>query len=932
MKGLLRSVIDFGGISQVDMISNFQKLMRSHIEWDQPADTRIFEFLKGYFHSSLEMPAPQTIKDYFEARRDEECRERVGDFENHPTHKGTNYTFLLKNTVEEQFRIRAVQYLKEAQEIINKGLVVENEKKQGLREGINHFVKKAHELISYESDAKIEGDIREDGELIKKMYEEAESNKALAWGKFCGLNGIDKVIRGIKKGEMWVHAAFTGELKTSFSLNWAYNLVTRYRSNVLYVTLEMPYEQVSLMIHVMHTSNGKYTDPRSKDYSPCAPLDYDKVKAGTLTAEEKVFYGSVIDDFYNNPEYGRFKLWGPDEDVTTDDIQMYTELKHQEVEVHLLIIDHGGLIEPRKKRRNKDYTVELNSVLRDTKKMALHFNHGEKIPILLLFQINREGKESADKNEGRYKLRHLSYANECLVEGTLVRTNQGLVPIELVNPGSSVWSSTGWKTVLGNLSNGTKSLITVEAVNGLRLTVTRDHLFRTLDPSGLSWTKANGLLGKYLLIDFCGGLTEIEPCRLPELTIAKYEKANGEQGTPLLTPRVMTTDLAYLIGSHDGDGKKDDDYRVGWTGNRLELQVRRSIQDKFLSCFGHPLSVTHSPSRSGSFDLSKWSKPLHRWFTLVGMDRCPSVSPYILCSGSNFQGAYLKGLWDTDGSINNQGNLALGMSSDKVNLLQQVQVMLLGLGVSCYLGQDTQVVEGVPHSRHTIWITSRAAKQRFLEVTGGFTEDHKQQRLQESLLLDRCERQLWPVGFLYLKVYTRYTGKGITKMPKRCRVAAKRATSGDPLVQQRALEDLLDNLIHIQGSKDLDLLRRLLKTTLPVQVVSVTPCGSGPVYDLEVTGDHEYSTGGVLTHNCERSADVITTTYLNDEHRKNGTTMFDCLKRRDGIPFQPFMARIHWGSRRIGDCDQFKGQNDQGMSIDDLRAGQGLGNNMFQGI
>jgi replicative DNA helicase len=422
MKGLLRSVIDFGGISQVDMISNFQKLMRSHIEWDQPADTRIFEFLKGYFHSSLEMPAPQTIKDYFEARRDEECRERVGDFENHPTHKGTNYTFLLKTTVEEQSKIRAIQYLKEAQEIINKGLVLENEKKQGLRDGISHIVRKAHELLFYESNAKIDGNIREDAELVKKMYEDAEANKALAWGKFCGLNSIDKIIRGIKKGEMWLHAAFTGELKTSFALNWVYNLVTRYRSNVVYVTLEMPYEQVMLMIYVMHTSNGKYTDIRSKDYNSCAPLDYDKVKAGMLTPEEKSFYEKAINDFGTNPEYGRFDLWGPDDDVNIDDIQMFTELRHQEAEVHLLVIDHGGLMEARKKRRNKDYTVELNSVLRDTKKMALHFNHGEKVPILLLFQINRDGKDFADKNEGRYKLRALSYANEAERSSDVITT------------------------------------------------------------------------------------------------------------------------------------------------------------------------------------------------------------------------------------------------------------------------------------------------------------------------------------------------------------------------------------------------------------------------------------------------------------------------------------------------------------------------------
>jgi replicative DNA helicase len=422
MNGLLRSVIDFGGIPQNSLILNFQKLLRSHLVWDRPDDSRVFEFLKGYFHSSLALPSPQTIKDYFEARRDQECIERVNDFESHKAYSDTNYTHLLKNTVEYQCKIRAIQYLREAQDIINKGLVIEKEKKQGLQDGVNHIVRKAHELLFYESNAKIEGNIREDSDLVKKLYEDAESNKALAWGKPCGINNIDKTIRGIKPGHMWIHAAFTGELKTSFALNWAYNLVTRYRSNVVYVTLEMPYEQVLLMIYAMHTSNGKYTEVRSKDYNPCAPLDYEKICAGTLTPDEKTFYQEVINDFATNVEYGRFDLWGPDDDVTIDDIQMFTELRNQEAPVHLLIIDHGSLMEPKKKRRNKDYTVELNSVLRDTKKMALHFNHGEKVPILLLFQINRDGKDFADKNEGRYKLRALSYANEAERSADVITT------------------------------------------------------------------------------------------------------------------------------------------------------------------------------------------------------------------------------------------------------------------------------------------------------------------------------------------------------------------------------------------------------------------------------------------------------------------------------------------------------------------------------
>jgi hypothetical protein len=98
--------------------------------------------------------------------------------------------------------------------------------------------------------------------------------------------------------------------------------------------------------------------------------------------------------------------------MTIDDIRLEAELVHKQTEVGLLVLDHGQLLEPRKKRRSNDYVVELNSIVKDTKKLALHFNHGEKMAVLMLFQINRQGREEAAKNKGKYKATAIAYANE----------------------------------------------------------------------------------------------------------------------------------------------------------------------------------------------------------------------------------------------------------------------------------------------------------------------------------------------------------------------------------------------------------------------------------------------------------------------------------------------------------------------------------------
>jgi len=285
---------------------------------------------------------------------------------------------------------------------------------RGVKDGLIYVTRELQELIPTESNDKTQGNIREDTEAGYEEYEEAKFNKDKVWGCFSGINEIDKVCHGHKKGELWIHAGYAGELKTSLALTWAYNLCTRYRRNVLYISLEMPYRQVRKIVHNMHTSNLKW---RSEGLDP---LDYRKVRDGELTEDQEKFLKRSLDDFDSNPDYTRFEVWAPDHDVTVADIKMYAELMHKQMEIGLVVIDHGELVEATKK--HSSYTIEKNGVIRDCKKLALHFNGGEGLPVLLLYQINRDGKDYADKNEGKYKLRSLSYANEAERSADVITT------------------------------------------------------------------------------------------------------------------------------------------------------------------------------------------------------------------------------------------------------------------------------------------------------------------------------------------------------------------------------------------------------------------------------------------------------------------------------------------------------------------------------
>ena len=696
MKRLLRGVIDFGTIGQESLAYNYQRLHSSKIQWVQPADEKIYKFVKEFFESELDLPNAKVLADYYTRADDHECLERLKDIKSAPSYEGANYSFVLKGIVEDQNRIRLMTLIKETQEVASKGLVIEegkNKKRiEGVGDAVAYFQQRATDLLQQDANSRTRGELRESAMDAKQDYQVIKANPSQAWGALTGIEIIDTACRGLKKGEMWVHAGFAGELKTTMALTWCYNLITRYRRNVFYASLEMPYKQIRNKLCCLHTSHPRWALQGKK------PLDYRKIRDGQLTEEEEAFYFEALEDLYSNDEYARFELWCPDHDVSVSEVKIEAELLHKQMEVGFIVVDHGGLVKDPSKG-GKNTTEELNAIMRDCKKLALHFNTGEGVPLLLLFQINRQGKDEATKSNGRYKLSALSYSNECLAAGTMVTTNVGLIPIEVVIPGMQVWSSTGWKPVLRHMSQGPRDTVTVQTHSGLEVVCTADHLFRVLGENGLEWCQAKDLPGRVCLTPLdAPPLFSVGP-DLPSLEIAKYEKSCGEQGLPL--------------------------------------------------------------------------------------------------------------------------------------------------------------------------------------------------------------RVVWPLGSVFLRVFKRYRRrweKGGITFPRSCAAAALAVQKGRTSVPHRSILQMLETLEFVQGDSDLDYLRLVL-TNYPQEVIAVTPGAICEVYDIEVSGDHEYCAGGLLTHNCERSADYVTTTYLDDTLREAGRTILCNLKNRDNPHFPVFEAGVDFTCGRIYSID-----------------------------
>jgi replicative DNA helicase len=422
MKRLLRSVIEFNQeISPENLVRNFQHLRKAidsdQLNWGRPDDERIYKYLVGFFIQFFEMPSMATVLDYFTSVNSVEAIERIKDVQVEKPYARTNFVHLLRTLQEEQAKIKAMALLKETHEILTRGIETKGEMVKGLDAALQHFTKRAQEIRISDTQSRIHGDIRQDAQEMIEEYDEAERNKGKAIGALCGINEIDDTCKGAKKGELWIHAAFPGELKTTFAANWCYNLVTRFKTHVVYVSFEMPYIQIRRNIYTLHSCNARFAAQNYK------PIDYRDIRDGTLKPDDKAFYQNiVIPDFKSNPTYTHFEVVSPDRAWTMDDVRSQLELLHKEFEIGLVVLDHGQWIEARKGGKNKDYTIELNSVITDAKRMALQFDHNRGIPVLMLFQINRNGKADADKNDGVYKMNALTYANNAEKTADVITT------------------------------------------------------------------------------------------------------------------------------------------------------------------------------------------------------------------------------------------------------------------------------------------------------------------------------------------------------------------------------------------------------------------------------------------------------------------------------------------------------------------------------
>lgn len=451
MKTLLRSTFTAKPNDDKDLLyQNYQDLNSSRLVFEIDEDTIIWRFIQEFVQAYNHVPDVNTIRSHFAGTGENTVVDRLEVLVPLPVYTGGDFKTRIESKAKDrQLRI-TTNLFQQAKTILETGASFPSEDKRTSKElkgpvdAVRYIIEQSHEIVAPTMGARLSGSVTKDGDDFIRHYDKVKANPLSGIGQHTGLTQMDMALEGAKLGELWIHSAFAGHLKTTFALNWAYNQAVHYGYDSLYISLEMPYKQLRNILYTMHSQHEKFKTVRhdlglQKDPNASIGLPYDLLKHSRLHEwhpnAEPFLKQYVVPDFngvqvvdgidpstgepwLNPAHYGEvlFDVPDPDNpDFTVTDLRHLAERTFSKVPFACLFVDHAGLMTSR--QRASSTTERLNSVLRDLKQMAMNFNRGMGMAVIALFQINRDGMKTAMKRKdktgtARYDLTALSYANE----------------------------------------------------------------------------------------------------------------------------------------------------------------------------------------------------------------------------------------------------------------------------------------------------------------------------------------------------------------------------------------------------------------------------------------------------------------------------------------------------------------------------------------
>jgi len=247
----------------------------------------------------------------------------------------------------------------------------------------------------------------EDGEGLYGQYLAEKADDLIAQRILTGMDEVDSVIGGFRPGELITLLGYVGDGKTTLAINWAYRAFLA-GLHVVFITLEMPADTIKKLFHIRHS-----THPKFKRHELLSTTKY---TGYTMTPDEEEFmFRTVIPDFNRVNEdssKGSIRILEPIESGFTYETLKAELLRlNAEQPINSFYLDYPNLMEVAPER-GMDYDKAMSRLYVKLKTLCRTFNDGQRLVGFIPTQVNRAGREAAEKNNGLYTLRAISEYSE----------------------------------------------------------------------------------------------------------------------------------------------------------------------------------------------------------------------------------------------------------------------------------------------------------------------------------------------------------------------------------------------------------------------------------------------------------------------------------------------------------------------------------------
>ncbi len=239
--------------------------------------------------------------------------------------------------------------------------------------------------------------------------------------------------------------------------------------------------------------------------------------------------------------------------------------------------------------------------------------------------------------------------------------------------------------------------------------------------------------------------------------------------------------------------------------------------------------------------------------------------------------AFLRGLFDAEGSISNRG-VSIAMANER--LIRQVQLLLLRFGITTsVLGKKSRY-----KPQYMINFRERAALQAFAMLVG-VTSSEKAQKLSALLEGNDATASFMDHVPTHGGVMKNFLGKH-GSLPKEVRWRYRAFFVGDRLLSKRHLVKMASQLKAITPIVKDEIERYAASEANIARIVSIEPVQTQELfYDLEVPGSENFVANGIIVHNSAQRFGRLREEGIEYFHKRIGEAMdsFLDLKNFKGV-------------------------------------------------